>query len=46
MPEVAMMKANADRPAAAPPVEPGMVSTGIVISFKFELVPKETPPTW
>jgi uncharacterized protein YggE len=43
MPEVAMMKASADIPAAVPPVEPGMVSTGIAMSFKFELVQDAAP---
>ncbi len=39
MPEMAMMKADAGMVAAAPPpVQPGMVSTGIAMSFKFELV--------
>ncbi|MFN4019860.1 MAG: SIMPL domain-containing protein [Erythrobacter sp.] len=38
MPEMAMMKANDGMVAAAPPVQPGMVSTGIAMSFKFELV--------
>jgi uncharacterized protein YggE len=43
MPEMVMMKASADMPAAAPPVEPGMVSTGISMSFKFELVKDAAP---
>jgi uncharacterized protein YggE len=38
MPEMAMMKASDGMVGAAPPVQPGMVSTGISISFKFELV--------
>jgi uncharacterized protein YggE len=38
MAEMAMMRASADMVAAAPPVQPGMVSTGISLSFKFELV--------
>jgi uncharacterized protein YggE len=39
MPEMAMMKASDGMVAAAPPpVQPGMVSTGIAMSFKFELV--------
>jgi hypothetical protein len=43
MPEMAMMKMSADMPAAAPPpVQPGMVSTGISITIKFELV-KDAP---
>jgi uncharacterized protein len=37
MPERAMMRASADM-AAAPPVQPGMVSTGISITIKYELV--------
>jgi hypothetical protein len=43
MPEMAMMRASADMPAAAPPVQPGMVSTGISLSFKFELVKDGAP---
>lgn len=39
MPEMAMMKVSDGMvAAAAPPVQPGMVSTGISMSFKFELV--------
>jgi uncharacterized protein YggE len=39
MPEMAMMKVSDGMVAAAPPpVQPGMVSTGIFMSFKFELV--------
>jgi len=38
MPELAMMRASADMAAAAPPVQPGMVSTGISITIKYELV--------
>jgi uncharacterized protein YggE len=38
MPEVAMMRVSADMAAAAPPVQPGMVSTGISITIKYELV--------
>lgn len=38
MPEMAMMKVSDGIVAAAPPVQPGMVSTGISMSFKFELV--------
>ena len=39
MPEMAMMKASDGMaPTVAPPVQPGMVSTGISMSFKFELV--------
>ncbi|MEO0056935.1 MAG: hypothetical protein RIT17_371 [Pseudomonadota bacterium] len=44
MPEMAMLKMSADMPAAAPPpVQPGMVSTGIAMSFKFELVKDGAP---
>ncbi len=44
MPEMAMMKANDGMVAAAPPpVQPGMVSTGISIAFKFELVKGAAP---
>lgn len=44
MPEMAMMRTSADMVAAAPPpVQPGMVSTGISVTFKFELVKNETP---
>jgi uncharacterized protein YggE len=44
MPEMAMMRASADMVAAAPPpVQPGMVSTGISMSFKFELVNDAAP---
>jgi uncharacterized protein YggE len=45
MPEMAMMKASADMVAVAPPVQPGMVSTGISIGFKFELVKDAAPAT-
>jgi uncharacterized protein YggE len=38
MPERAMMRASADMVAAAPPVQPGMVSTGISITIQYELV--------
>ncbi len=41
MPERAMMRASADMVAAAPPVQPGMVSTGISITIKYELVKDE-----
>lgn len=42
MPERAMMRASADMVAAAPPpVQPGMVSTGISISIQYELVKAE-----
>ena len=43
MPEMAMMKASDGMVAAAPPVQPGMVSTGIAMSFKFELVKNGAP---
>ncbi|GAB4479448.1 MAG: SIMPL domain-containing protein [Erythrobacter tepidarius] len=44
MPEMAMMKADAGMVAAAPPpVQPGMVSTGIALSFKFELLKDAAP---
>ncbi|MBA3863027.1 MAG: hypothetical protein C0517_03680 [Erythrobacter sp.] len=42
MPEMAKMRVSADMAAAAPPVQPGMVSTGISITIKYELV-KDTP---
>ncbi len=38
MPEQAMLRASADMAAAAPPVQPGMVSTGVSLTIKFELV--------
>lgn len=38
MPEMAMMRTSADSIAAAPPVQPGMVSTGVSITIKYELV--------
>ena len=39
MPERAMMRASADMvAAAAPPVQPGMVETGISLSIQYELV--------
>jgi uncharacterized protein len=38
MPEKAMMRVAADSMAAAPPVQPGMVSTGISVTIKYELV--------
>ncbi|WP_086616728.1 SIMPL domain-containing protein [Erythrobacter tepidarius] len=44
MPEMAMMKADAGMVAAAPPpVQSGMVSTGIALSFKFELLKDAAP---
>ena len=43
MPERAMLKASADMPSAAPPVQPGMVATGVSISITYELVNKDTP---
>jgi len=44
MPERAMMRASADMVAAAPPVQPGMVQTGISIAIQYELV-KGRPAT-
>jgi len=44
MPEMAMMRMRADSAAAAPPVQPGMVTTGISITIKYELVKDEVPP--
>jgi uncharacterized protein len=41
MPERATMRASADMVAAAPPVQPGMVSTGISITIQYELVKAE-----
>lgn len=41
MPERAMMRTSADMVAAAPPVQPGMVSTGISITIQYELVKAE-----
>lgn len=38
MPEMAKMRVSADMAAATPPVQPGMVSTGISITIKYELV--------
>ena len=38
MPERAMMRVSADMVAAAPPVQPGMVATGVSIAIKYELV--------
>ena len=39
MPEMAMLRMSADMVAAAPPpVQPGMVSTGVSITIKYELV--------
>jgi uncharacterized protein YggE len=38
MPEGAMMRMASSAVAAAPPVQPGMVSTGISITIKYELV--------
>lgn len=42
MPERAMMRASADMVAAAPPVQPGMVATGISITIQYELVKAES----
>lgn len=41
MPERAMLRASADMVAAAPPVQPGMVQTGISITIQYELVKAE-----
>lgn len=41
MAERAVMRASADMVAAAPPVQPGMVSTGISITLQYELVKSE-----
>lgn len=38
MPERAMLRASADMVSAAPPVQPGMVATGISITIQYELV--------
>lgn len=38
MPERAMLRTAADAMASAPPVQPGMVSTGISVTIKYELV--------
>ena len=43
MPEGAMLRMSADMPSAAPPVQPGMVATGVSISITYELVNKDTP---
>lgn len=43
MPEMAMTRAKSDMVAAAPPVEPGMVSTGVSITIKFEMAMDESP---
>lgn len=42
MPERAMMRAVASDMAAAPPVQPGMVQTGISITIRYELVNADT----
>lgn len=42
IPEGAMLRMAGDAVAAAPPVQPGMVSTGISITIKYELV-KDSP---
>jgi hypothetical protein len=44
MQEMAMMRASANK-AAAPPVQPGMVSTGVSITIKFEMTKDESPTT-
>lgn len=38
MPEMTMMRVSADAVASVPPVQPGMVSTGISLIIKYELV--------
>ncbi|TAD74287.1 MAG: DUF541 domain-containing protein [Sphingomonadales bacterium] len=38
MPEMAMMRASADKVSAAPPVQPGMVQAGISLTITYELV--------
>lgn len=43
LPETAMMRMSADSAAAAPPVQPGMVTTGISITIKYELVQDDSP---
>lgn len=44
MPEMGKMRMTADAVASAAPVQPGMVSTGVSITIKYELVNDETPP--
>lgn len=44
VPELAMMRASADMVNAEPPVQPGMVSTGVSITIKYELMKDEEPP--
>ncbi len=41
MPERAMLRASAGMVSAAPPVQPGMVATGISITIQYELVKSE-----
>jgi uncharacterized protein YggE len=43
MPEMAKMRMAADVIASAAPVQPGMVSTGVSITIKYELVKDEAP---
>jgi uncharacterized protein len=44
MPEMAMMRTSADMgTGAAPPVQPGMVQTGISVTYTFELVRNGAP---
>lgn len=45
MPEMAMMRTSADMVASAPPVQPGMVQTGVSITIKYELLKHESPAT-
>ncbi len=43
MPERAMLRASADMEGSAPPVQPGMVSTGISLAITYELVNDASP---
>lgn len=43
MQEKAMVRAASDMVAAAPPVEPGMVSTGVNVTIKYELIARGAP---
>lgn len=44
MPEMGKMRMAADAVASAAPVQPGMVSTGVSITIKYELVQDEASP--
>lgn len=44
MPEMGKMRIAADALASAAPVQPGMVSTGVSITIKYELVKDDAPP--